>query len=83
MNLKQLTQKGFTVFADNEVYAERTLDREDDNPLKFRVFSTGEIYFAEMYEDQVEDIIFVGEVNSAEQAMVLFDMINAINILKK
>ena len=81
MNLTPLKYKDFTIVTGEMNYAYRFIPR-DDLDLQFTVMSDGAIHLTEyplMEESEEPTDIFIGEVNSIEQALVLFDMINAIN----
>lgn len=83
MNLSPLTQIGFNILTDEgAVYASRRIERED-TALEFIVYASGEIELIEYYKTAQEDIIALGEVNSIEQAVYVFQTINAINTTGK
>ena len=83
MNLSPLTQSGFNILTDEAaVYASRRIERED-TALEFIVYANGEIELIEYYKTAPEDIIALGEVNSIEQAVYVFQTINAINTTGK
>lgn len=84
MNLTPLKQKGFEIVTGEETYAYIFLSRRDELDLQYTVMSNGDIHLTEypLNEDELCSDVFVGNVNSAEQAMVLYDTINAINILQ-
>lgn len=83
MNLSPLTQIGFNILTDEgAVYASRRIEREDTT-LEFIVYASGAIELIEYYKTAPEDIIALGEVNSIEQAVYVFQTINAINTTGK
>lgn len=83
MNLSPLTQIGFNILTDEgAVYASRRIERED-TALEFIVYASGAIELIEYYKTAQEDIIALGEVNSIEQAVYVFQTINAINTTGK
>lgn len=83
MNLSTLTQIGFNILTDEgAVYASRRIERED-TALEFIVYASGAIELIEYYKTAQEDIIALGEVNSIEQAVYVFQTINAINTTGK
>lgn len=83
MNLSPLTNNGFNILTeDGIVYASRIIEREE-NKLEFIVHHNGSIELTEYYQNTQEDIISLGQVNSAEQALYVFQTINAINTTGK
>ena len=83
MNLAPLTNKGFNILTDEgDVYASRKIER-DGMPLEFNVYSDGALELVEYFQEAMEDIISLGEVNSPEQAIYVFDVINSINTTGK
>ena len=83
MNLSPLTQSGFNILTDEgAVYASRRIERETTT-LEFVVYASGAIELIEYYKTAQEDIIALGEVNSIEQAVYVFQTINAINTTGK
>ena len=83
MNLSPLKNKGFEILILDEVeFASRKIER-DGMPLEFNVYSDGALELVEYFQEAMEDIIFLGDVNSPEQAIYVFDVINSINTTGK
>ena len=83
MNLSPLKNKGFEILTLDEVeFASRKIER-DGMPLEFNVYSDGALELVEYFQEAMEDIIFLGDVNSPEQAIYVFDVINSINTTGK
>jgi len=83
MNLSPLTNSGFSILTDEgDVYASRRIER-DTTTLEFVIYANGAIELIEYYQNAQEDIIALGEVNSVEQALYMFQAINAINTTGK
>ena len=83
MNLSPLKNKGFEILILDEVeFASRKIER-DGMPLEFNVYSDGALELVEYFQEEMEDIIFLGDVNSPEQAIYVFDVINSINTTGK
>jgi hypothetical protein len=83
MNLSPLKNKGFEILTLDEVeFASRKIER-DGMPLEFNVYSDGALELVEYFQEAMEDIISLGDVNSPEQAIYVFDVINSINTTGK
>jgi hypothetical protein len=83
MNLSPLKNKGFEILILDEVeFASRKIER-DGMPLEFNVYSDGALELVEYFQEAMEDIISLGDVNSPEQAIYVFDVINSINTTGK
>ena len=83
MNLSPLKNKGFEILTLEEVeFASRKIER-DGMPLEFNVYSDGALELVEYFQEAMEDIISLGDVNSPEQAIYVFDVINSINTTGK
>ena len=83
MNLSTLKNKGFEILILEEVeFASRKIER-DGMPLEFNVYSDGALELVEYFQEAMEDIISLGDVNSPEQAIYVFDVINSINTTGK
>jgi hypothetical protein len=83
MNLYPLKNKGFEILTLDEVeFASRKIER-DGMPLEFNVYSDGALELVEYFQEAMEDIISLGDVNSPEQAIYVFDVINSINTTGK